>query len=78
MPGLFGKKDLNGKYALDYSCKNMMEELLACGCKPENIAIDLDHQFDEFHTYDSYYEDTDNEYALNIGDIWDFIYEALV
>lgn len=75
---LFGKEDLNGKVILDDSCKNMMEELLSYGCKSENIALDLEHQFDEFHTYDNYYRGNCTEYELSIQDIWSFIYMGLI
>lgn len=75
---LFSKKDRAGKNKLDFSCEFLRDELLQYGFKPEYISLDVEHQFDEFHTYDSYYTDNNNINALKITDIWEFVAEALM
>lgn len=75
---LFSKKDKTRKDTLDASCEFMRGELLEYGFSPEYIALDLDHQFDEFHTYDSFYDDDSNQDALNVTDIWSFVARALM
>lgn len=74
---LFSKRDEVGKNKLDSSCEYMREELLQYGFSPDYIALDLDHQFDEFHTYDGFYDDSNND-ALKIIDIWSFVARALM
>lgn len=76
--GLFSKKDETGKNKLDSSCEFLRGELLQYGFKPEYIALDLDHQFDEFHTYDGFYDDDSNKDALKVMDIWSFVVSALM
>lgn len=75
---LFSNKDENGMNKLDSSCKYLREELFQFGFIPKYIALDLEHQFDEFHTYDKFYDDDSNKDALKISDIWSFIAEALL
>ena len=75
---LFSKKDANNKSKLDSSCKYMRSELLEYGFKPEYISLDLEHQFDEFHTYDGFYRDSNSTEALKITDIWAFVGKALM
>ena len=67
-----------GKSRLDSSCEFLRGELLQYGFKPEYIALDLDHQFDEFHTYDGFYHGDSNKEALKITDIWTFVVSALM
>lgn len=73
---LFSKKDGARKSELDSSSKFMKDELLKYGFKPTYIALELDHQIDEFHTYDGFYKGL-SEQALKITDIWSFLYRAL-
>ena len=73
---LFSKKDDIGKNKLDPSSMYLRDELLRYGFTPEYIAIDLEHQFDEFHGYDDYSEE-EKEYQLRITDIWSFVYNTL-
>lgn len=73
---MFAKKDLLGNYILDSSCKNLQNELLRDGCLPSYIALDLEHELDEFHTYDSFYKNC-NEDALKLTDIWAMMCQAL-
>lgn len=75
---LFAKKDEIGKNRLDSSCKFLQKELLQYGFSPQYIALDLEHQFDEFHTYDRFYHDISNTNALKVSDIGSFIYKALI
>lgn len=75
---LFSKKDEVGKNKLDSSCEFLRGELLQYGFKPEYISLDLEHQFDEFHTYDGFYAGDNNKDALKISDIWLFVAEALM
>ena len=75
---LFSKKNETGKSRLDSSCEFLRGELLQYGFKPEYIALDLDHQFDEFHTYDGFYHGDSNKEALKITDIWTFVVSALM
>lgn len=75
---LFAKRNKSNIYILDDSCKNMLYELKRYGLRPSHIVTDLEHQFDEYHTYDSFYNDDFNENQLNILDIWAFIYNALI
>lgn len=74
---LFSKKDNTGKSKLDDSCEFLKAELLQYGFQPEYIVLDLDHQFDEFHTYDDFYGVDSNQNTLKIADIWSFIAKAL-
>lgn len=74
---LFSKRDESGQNKLDSSCEFMRVELLQYKFRPNYIALDLNYQFDEFHTYDSFYNDS-NEEALKITDIWSFVAEALL
>lgn len=76
--GLFSKKDETGKNTLDSSCKFLRRELLDYGFKPEYIVLDLEHQFDEFHSYDGFYNGDSNKDALKVMDIWSFITSALI
>ena len=71
---LFSKKDDVRKSKLDSSSEFMKAELLKYGFKPTYIALELDHQIDEFHTYDGFYEGL-SEQALKITDIWSFLYK---
>ena len=73
---LFSKKDDVRKSKLDSSSEFMKAELLKYGFKPTYIALELDHQIDEFHTYDGFYEGL-SEQALKITDIWSFLYRVL-
>lgn len=75
---LFSKEDEKGKNKLDPSCEFLREEFLQYGFSPQYIALDLDHQFDEFHTYDGFYDDNSNKDALNASDIWSFVASALI
>lgn len=75
---LFSKKDEVGNNRLDSSCEYLRGELLQYGFKPEYISLDLDHQFDEFHTYDGFYAEDNNKNALKITDIWSFVAGALM
>jgi len=75
---LFSKKDEIGKNKLDSSCEFLRRELLQFGFIPQYIALDLDHQFDEFHTYDRFYDGDSNKDALKVLDIWSFVAEALM
>ncbi len=75
---LFSKNDDSGKGKLDSSCEFLRAELLQYGFKPEYISLDLDHQFDEFHTYDGFYSGGDAKNALKTTDIWSFVAEALM
>lgn len=63
---------------MDSSCKFLRRELLDYGFKPEYIALDLEHQFDEFHSYDGFYNSDSNKDALKVMDIWSFITNALI
>lgn len=74
---LFSKKDKQGRPHLDPSCEFLRGDLLRDGFLPEYIALDLEHQFDEFHTYDGFYDGESGESALRILDIWSFVYDAL-
>ena len=74
---LFSKKGVDEKNKLDSSCEFLKGELMRYGFKPAYISLDLPHKFDEFHTYDRFYDGDSNEYALKILDIWSFVYEAL-
>lgn len=75
---LFSKADPSGNLTLDPSCENIHHELLQYGFSPEYIVSDLDHQFDEFHTYDQFYGNNYPENSLKIADIWTFTSEALI
>ncbi len=75
---LFSKKAPDGKSILDASCEFMRYEMLRDGFCPEYIALDLDHQFDEFHTYDGYYDGGDETNAIKASDIWSFVAQALM
>lgn len=74
---LFSKKNKHGISELDSSCEFLRAELLQYGFRPEYIALDLDHQYDEIHTYDGFYDIEGNKNALNAWDIWSFVAEAL-
>lgn len=75
----FSVHDVDGDSLLDPSSKNLRNKLLKYGFAPEYIALDLDHQFDEFHTYDGFCQEYDNsEYALEVLDIWSLIARALM
>ena len=65
---LFSKKDDIGKNKLDSSSLFLRAELLQCGFRPAYIALDLEHQMDEFHTYDHFYEGI-SEQSLRITDM---------
>lgn len=56
----------------------MRAEMIEFGFKPEYIALDLDHQYDEFHTYDGFYNDTKSETPISVTDIWSFVAQALL
>lgn len=73
---IFSKKDLNGCYVLEDSCENLKNELLRYGCLPIYIALDLEHELDEFHTYDSFYKNS-CDHSLKITDIWSVLVKAL-
>lgn len=73
---LFSKKDDVGKSKLDSSSQFLKNELATFGFKPAYIALDLDHQLDEFHTYDGFYEGLSEE-AMQITDIWSFLVMAI-
>lgn len=73
----FAKKSPNNTFDLDSSCEYMKYEMLKYGIHPEYISIDLEHSFDEFHTYDNFYNDTVSENSLSIATIWNFIFQAL-
>lgn len=72
---LFSKQDSNSENLLDPSSKILWGELMKWGFEPEYFVLDLEHQFDEFHTYDNFQEE--NEHSLNITDIWSFIYSSI-
>lgn len=74
---LFAKADEEGKLQFDDSAANVKAEITRYGAMPEYILLDLDHQFDEFHTYDSFYNDY-NENMLQISDIWKELGDALM
>lgn len=74
---LFAKADEEGNIQFDDSAKNIRTEIMRDGAMPEYILLDLDHQFDEFHTYDSFYSDC-YENMLQISDIWREIGDALM
>uniref|UniRef100_UPI003FEE4DE2 hypothetical protein n=1 Tax=Eubacterium sp. TaxID=142586 RepID=UPI003FEE4DE2 len=73
---LFSKINTYNEYVLDDSCKNIYYEILQYGSIPQYISIDLEHQFDEFHTYDSFYKCISKS-DLNILDIWAVICNAI-
>lgn len=62
---------------LEPSSKYMKFELMEFGFLPEYISLDLDHQYDEFHTYDGFYDCTTTEKPLIVTDIWNFVAFAL-
>ena len=74
---LFSKSDENGNFQLDDSAQNMRTEIMKHGAMPDCLLLDLDHQFDEFHTYDSFYTEH-YENMLQISDIWQEIASALI
>ena len=76
-PQLFAKADEEGNIRFDDSALNMRAEIMRDGVMPEYILIDLEHHFDEFHTYDSFGADNP-ENALKIADIWKDISDALI
>lgn len=75
---MFSKQSPSGHNLLDSSCEILKGELLQHGLIPEYISLDIEHQFDEFHTYDNYYGYDSNESALNILDIWALVAKALL
>lgn len=74
----FSKRNSNETPKLDPSSKFMRAEMIEFGFKPEYIALDLDHQYDEFHTYDGFYNDTKSETPISVTDIWSFVAQALL
>lgn len=74
---LFSKKDRMNEHKIDDSCIFLRNELLRYGFKPEYIVLDLDHQFDEFHTYDGFDDEQGSEDGLNISTIWSFVANPL-
>jgi len=53
-------------------------ELLRDGAIPTYVALELDHQFDELHTYDGFFSDENkSKEAVNPGDIYSLVYEAI-
>ena len=74
---LFAKADEEGNLQFDDSAANVKAEITRHGAMPEYVLLDLDHQFDEFHTYDSFYNDN-NENMLQISDIWKELGTALI
>lgn len=73
----FSKRNSNETTKLDPSSEFMRAEMIEFGFKPEYIALDLDHQYDEFHTYDGFYDGAKSEKPLNVTDIWSFVAQAL-
>lgn len=73
---LFSKRNDIGRSRLDSSSEFMRAEMLRYGFKPTYIALELEHQLDEFHTYDSFYKEL-SEQALKITDIWSFLCRTL-
>lgn len=71
------KKMPNKTNNLEPSSEYMKFELMEFGFLPEYIALDLDHQYDEFHTYDGFYDGTTSEKPLIVTDIWNFVARAL-
>ncbi len=74
---LFAKQDDNGGSELDPSCIILRDELIQWGLRPNYFVIELEHQFDEFHTYNNFYNES-CQYDLKVQDIVNFIYSALV
>ena len=73
---MFSKRDDVNRIVLDTASKILKNEYLENGFRPEHIPLDLEHQFDEFHGYD-HFEKEMNEQALRITDIWSFLIQAL-
>lgn len=73
----FSKKNPDKTTKLDPSSEYMKFEMIEFGFLPEYIALDLDHQYDEFHTYDGFYDGTTTDKPLIVTDIWSFVAQAL-
>lgn len=75
---LFSKKDISGNNKLDTSCEILKDELVRDGFRPYFITLDLEHQYDEFHSYDFDFHNKRNDEALKVSDILLFITEAIM
>jgi len=77
---LFAKRNKEGKrFNIDPAVENYRNEMLTYGCRPDYFALDLEHQYDELHTYDGFYDEKDekSEEAVMASEIFSFVYEAI-
>lgn len=66
------------KTRIDPAVENYKYEILKYGTRPEYIALGLDHQYDELHTYDgSRTEDNKSKEAVRVDDVYSFVYQAI-
>ena len=72
------KPNAERRNSTDPAIDNWKHELLRDGARPTYIALELDHQYDELHTYDGFYDDKyKSEDAVKSGDIYSLVYEAI-
>ncbi|MBE5842695.1 MAG: hypothetical protein E7302_00790 [Butyrivibrio sp.] len=75
----FAKKSNEGKMMLDPAAENIRSEAIRDGFAPWYICLELDHQYDELHTYDGFYN---MEYhgiePLNAADSYSVVYSAML
>lgn len=72
---LFTKVNEVGKTVRDSAIDDFISECFRDGCRPEYIALDLDHQFDELHTYDWGHDIKDG--GLKAADVYSVVYRAV-
>ncbi len=72
---LFTKVNEVGKTVRDSAINNFISESFRDGCRPEYIALDLDYQSDELHTYDWGHDIKDG--GLKAADVYSVVYRAV-
>ena len=77
---VFAKQARNGECNhIDPAADNYRVEILEFGSRPDYIALGLDHQYDELHTYDGFYDEHDEKLwdAVNRDEIYSSVYQAI-
>lgn len=74
---LVAKPDINGIYVIDSADKNIRDEIIKYGVGFNFIAIQLEHIYDEFRTYDDSSDFFFNDNAVTGSEIFSFIYKNI-